>query len=83
MGPHRQQRPKWQSPKTMILTTVATTDQSKNPSKIVTKIMRIPWSSKRKQNPTKILKTTTSTPVVTSNFGGKLSHGKSFKLKKS
>ncbi|EJW69907.1 hypothetical protein WUBG_19186, partial [Wuchereria bancrofti] len=68
LGPHWQLQSKWQSPKTMILTTAAATVETslQDSSKIVAKTTtRIPWSSKRRPKPAKIFKKTTSAPIIT------------------
>ncbi|MCP9256990.1 Transmembrane channel-like protein [Dirofilaria immitis] len=67
LGPHWQLRSKWQSPKTMILTTAATINQtssSQSLSKMITKTTRIPWSSKRRSKLTKMQKITTPIPKL-------------------
>uniref|UniRef100_A0A0R3S3J7 TMC domain-containing protein n=1 Tax=Elaeophora elaphi TaxID=1147741 RepID=A0A0R3S3J7_9BILA len=72
LGPHWQSRSKWQHPKTMILTTAATTTSqitSQNSTEIVAKTTRILWSGKRKPKPTKISKITTSTPILAVDSG--------------
>ncbi|EFO24563.1 hypothetical protein LOAG_03920 [Loa loa] len=62
VGPHWELRSKWQLPKAIDLTTAATIEAS---SKAVAKTTRIPWSSKKRPKPTKILKKTTSAPILT------------------
>ncbi|KAL3989742.1 TMC domain family protein [Acanthocheilonema viteae] len=58
LGPHWRSQSKSQHPKTMIFTTAATKNQilTQNLSKIIRKTTRIPWSSRRRPKPSKILK---------------------------
>uniref|UniRef100_A0A915PN15 TMC domain-containing protein n=1 Tax=Setaria digitata TaxID=48799 RepID=A0A915PN15_9BILA len=65
VGPYWDRRSKWQSPRTMILTTTPTLSEKSSRSSFL-RTTRIPWSNKQKLKPVRRLKATYA-PLVASD----------------